>query len=223
MQRIGLLLPFTLALGATPMASRAQHAPGDVAKDRPGTSASHGTSASEGHEHGTTPPAVTFAELRETADRLATARRATERFQDVGAAKAAGYQAIGPYVPGMGVHYVRSAREQGFDVANPPILLYERDAASGGLRLAGVSYLVVSPADNTGQPAMSPFPKTLVRWHKHNNICVLPDHSATADLPAAVCRARGGQFTAETSWMLHAWIWKESPNGVFGFINPLVK
>jgi hypothetical protein len=40
---------------------------------------------------------------------------------------------------------------------------------------------------------------------------------------ASQCTARGGRFTAETNWMVHAWIRKDSPAGVFSPTNPLVK
>jgi hypothetical protein len=92
-----------------------------------------------------------------------------------------------------------------------------------GLRLVGVSYLFVAPSDADGQPANPPFARTLASWHKHNNICVLPDNSASADLTEEQCGARGGRFTAETSWIVHAWIWKDSPAGVFSPTNSLVK
>ena len=176
------------------------------------------------HDHGAPAVAITFAELQETAQALAAARQATERYLDVRAAETAGYRAIGPNVPGMGIHYVRQAEHRHFSITEPPILLYERDgAASSGLRLIGVSYLLVAPADADGQPANPPFPKSLASWHKHNNICILPDNSISVDFSEAQCTTRRGQFTAETSWMVHAWIWKDSPAGVFSPTNPLVK
>ena len=178
----------------------------------------------DAHSHGAPVAAITFAELERTAEDLAAARRATEKYQDVRTAEASGYRAIGPNVPGMGIHYVRPNGPQGFSVTEPPILLYERDAAApGGLRLVGVSYLLVAPAAADGQPANPPFPKALASWHKHNNVCVLPDNSASVELSEAQCTSRGGRFTAETSWMLHAWIWKDSPAGVFSPTNPLVR
>lgn len=182
------------------------------------------TMAGAAHSHGAPVPAITFAELKQTAEQLEAARQATERYQDVRTAEAAGYRAVGPNVPGMGLHYVRQADHQTFSITDPPILLYERDPAGpGGLRLVGVSYLLVAPSDADGQPASPPFPKALASWHKHNNVCVLPDNSATVNLTASQCTARGGRFTAETSWMVHAWIWKDSPTGVFSPTNPLVK
>jgi hypothetical protein len=176
------------------------------------------------HAHGSPAVAITFTELEQTAQRLAAARQATEKYRDVRVAEAAGYRAIGPNVDGMGTHYVRETAPQRFSVTEPPILLYERDAgAPGGLRLVGVSYLLVAPIDADGQPVDPPFPKALASWHKHNNICVLPDNSASVDLTEPRCTARGGRFTAETSWMVHAWIWKDSPAGVFSPTNPLVR
>jgi hypothetical protein len=189
----------------------------------PGGQTPAGAMASH-HAHGSPAIAITFAELEQTAQRLAAARQATEKYQDVRAAEAAGYRAIGPNVEGMGIHYVRQTDSRRFSITEPPILLYERDAdAASGLRLVGVSYLLVAPADADGQPANPPFPKALASWHKHNNVCVLPDNSASVDLSEPQCTARGGRFTAETSWMVHAWIWKDSPAGVFSPTNPLVR
>jgi len=37
------------------------------------------------------------------------------------------------------------------------------------------------------------------------------------------CKADGGRFTALTQWMIHAWIWKDSPAGVFSPTNPNVQ
>src|SRR5262245_5028170 len=136
--------------------------PPAVSPDAHGSQASQpGTAMAHGHAHGVPVPAVTFAELEQTARQLAAARQATEKYQDVRAAEAAGYRAIGPNVPGMGIHYVRHTDPQHFSITDPPILLYERDAAApGGLRLVGVSYLMVEP-DADGQPGNSPFPKAL--------------------------------------------------------------
>ena len=221
--RIGLVAATTLCSAVA--TSHAQQAQSGPPKDRPTDSLRHGAmAAASGHDHGATPSALTFAELQRTADLLSTAKQATAKYQDVRAAGAAGYRQVGPNVPGMGLHYVREVRRPGFDVTSPPILLYERDpSVPGSLRLTGVSYLLVAPAGDDGQPAHSPFPKALARWHKHNNVCVLPDNSATVSLSQPQCTAKGGRFTAETSWMLHAWIWKDSPSGVFSPINPLVK
>ncbi|HKA60147.1 MAG TPA: hypothetical protein VKD28_16135 [Gemmatimonadales bacterium] len=175
------------------------------------------------HQHGDGTPAVTYAELQRTSAQLAEARTATAKYQDVRVAETDGYVRIGPFVPGLGVHYVRGGTPARFSITEPPILLYEPDAtAAGGLRLIGVSYLLVAPTGSDSQPEAPPFPKALASWHKHNNVCVLPDNSATIQLTEQQCRIQSGKFTAETSWMLHAWIWKDNPMGAFSFTNPLV-
>ncbi|HEY6157714.1 MAG TPA: hypothetical protein VIV88_09675 [Gemmatimonadales bacterium] len=169
-------------------------------------------------------PAITYAQLQRTSEQLTAARAATSKYQHAHRDEPDGCRAIGPYVPDVGVHYVRSGASARFSITEPPILLYERDStAPGGLRLVGVSYLLVVPTDSTGRPQSPPLPNALAGWHKHNNVCVLPDNSATVQLTEQQCRGQGGRFTAETSLMVHAWIWKDSPAGVFSFINPAIK
>jgi hypothetical protein len=97
--------------------------------------------AGNSHEvmgHGTAGAAVSFADLKTTVEALEAARAATDRYRDVRAAEADGYRAIGPSVPGMGLHYFKPG-VRGFDAARPPFLLYEQDeAAPQGLSLVGV-------------------------------------------------------------------------------------
>jgi hypothetical protein len=186
------------------------------------------------HEHsGAASLAVTFAELETTAAQLEKAKRATEKYRNVQEAEADGYKAIGPDVPGMGIHYVHvghhnrssaGSSPSGFDVEHPDILLYEKDAASpGGYALVGVSYLLNAETDSDGQPKNPPFPKSLASWHRHSDLCVFPDRSVKSQLNAEQCKTQGGQFTALTQWMVHAWIWKDSPAGVFSPKNPTVQ
>ena len=186
------------------------------------------------HEHSMAATApVTFAELETTAAQLEKARQATEKYRNVQMAEADGYKAIGPDVPGMGIHYVQVQHDHrsnpgpqaaGFNVEHPDILLYEKDAASpGGYSLVGVSYLLNAEADSDGQPKNPPFPKSLASWHRHSDLCVLPDRSVKGHLNAEQCKALGGRFTELTQWMVHAWIWKDSPAGVFSPTNPTVQ
>src|SRR5262249_25464035 len=111
-----------------------------------------------------------------------------------------------------------------FDVEHPDILLYEKDAASpSGYALVGVSYLFNAEPDRDGQPKNPPFPKSLAAWHRHADLCVFPDRSVKGQLTADQCQALGGQFTALTQWMVHVWIWKDSPTGVSSPTNPAVR
>jgi len=169
--------------------------------------------------------AVSYAELKDTVAVLDRTRQATAKYQDVRVAENEGYQAIGHDVPGMRIHFVlTNSHSQEFNPEQPPILLYEMNpSAPGGYSLVGVSYLLVAPEGPDGQPVRSPFPKSLAAWHRHENICVLPDRSTRTQLSEKECQEQNGHFTAETQWMVHAWIWKESPLGVFSPTNPVVR
>jgi hypothetical protein len=170
---------------------------------------------------------VSFTDLEAMVDSLRRARAATEKYQDVRAAEADGYRRFGPYVRGQGFHYVaprRAAASRGVDIERPPILLYAKDEnGTAGLALVGVSYLLAAPTGPDGQPVDSPFPRALAAWHKHNDICLFADRSVSMSARATDCQQQGGRFIAETDWMVHAWIWKDNPAGVFSPMNPAVE
>ena len=176
------------------------------------------------HEHASG-AAVSYTELNDTVAELEAARRGTEKYKDVRVAEADGYRAYGPDVPGMGIHYVQEEHGRGgFSLERPDILLYEKNATMpGGLALVGVSYLLKAAEGSDGQPVNAPFPKALAKWHRHENICVLSDRSTPPGLTEEQCVTKGGHFTSETQWMVHAWIWKDSPLGVFSPTNPRVQ
>jgi hypothetical protein len=168
---------------------------------------------------------LSFEQLRATVEKLLQARTATAKYLDICKAEADGYRPVGPYVPGMGIHYVRSdLTERPFDPEQPPILLYGKDShRQRGYSLLGVSYVLNTLGGPDGQPVDSPFPKALAQWHKHQHVCVLPDNDATVDLSEEQCKAQKGEFIPETPWMVHAWIWQDSPAGVFSFTNPTLQ
>jgi hypothetical protein len=83
---------------------------------------------------------VSYAELTKTAPLLATARHATEKYNDVRTAEADGYKAIGPDVPVMGIHFVGPHGGSSVDVEQPTILLYEKDSSAvGGPTIASLA------------------------------------------------------------------------------------
>jgi hypothetical protein len=167
---------------------------------------------------------VTYAELKTTVAQLERARQATAKYQDVHVAEADGYHQIGPDFPGMGVHFVQTLEPKGFDVEKPPILIYQkRPEAGGGYSLVGVVYLWNGVAGPDGQPLDPPFPKSLARWHRHTNLCMAPGLANPHGLTESECRAQGGHFVPEAPWMVHAWIWKDSPAGVFSDQNPALR
>src|SRR5215469_9937145 len=205
---LAMALLFALALAAA-----AQHAPGSMEEHASGAMAPH-------EPHSAVAP-VTYADLKNTLAQLDRARQATAKYQDVHVAEADGYRRVGPDFPGMGVHFVQTLEPKGFDIEKPPILLYQKDpAALGGYSLVGVVYLLNAAAGEDGQPLNPPFPKSLVRWHRHANICLAPGLANPHGLTESQCRDQGGQFIAESAWMTHAWIWKDSPAGVFSDGNP---
>jgi hypothetical protein len=168
--------------------------------------------------------ALTYAELKNTAAELEQARQATAKYQDVHAAEADGYQMVGGDMPGMGIHYVLTMEPNRFDIEKPPILLYVKNSARPGeYSLAGVGYLWNAPEGPDGQPLDPPFPKSLALWHRHENICVLPHLENPHGLSESQCREQGGHFIAKTQWLVHAWIWKDNPTGVFSPENPALR
>src|SRR5580704_3077598 len=165
---------------------------------------------------------LSFSELQQTASDLERAKQATAKFQDVHAAEAAGYKKLGGDFPGMGTHFVLTMEAGKFDVEKPPILLYVKNS-DGGYTLGGVGYFFDAPAGPDGQPVNPPFPKSLAFWHQHGSVCMLAGLENPHGLSEADCNAKGGHFFAKTPWLVHAWIWKDNPQGVFSPENPAAK
>jgi len=147
----------------------------------------------------------------------------TAKYRDVRVAQADGFVNMGGAL-GIGYHFARNLDPDEVNLEKPPVLIYEDDpSAPGGYALAGVMYIMKAETGSDDQPVNSPFPKSLAMWHKHQNICMFKDNIHHRDnLTEEQCQQIGGRFIKETQWMVHAWIWKESPLGVFSFTNPLV-
>ena len=194
-----------------------------------GSDHAHGADHAQGgdHDHLNEPSgaAVSYAELTKVTAELERARQATEKYRDPRVAQADGYIPAGDEVKGMGVHFIREIEPDAFHLEKPPILVYEKNAsAPGGYSLTGVAYLLKDAGGSDGQPLNNPFPKPLAVWHMHANVCMLPDPdhklNHTTELTEDECRKQGGHFNKE--WMIHAWLFKDSPRGVFSPRNPLV-
>ena len=131
-------------------------------------------------------------------------RRATERYQDVTAATAAGYALFlgcvtSPQGGAMGIHYVSSelVGDGKLDAARPEALMYEpRD---GKLELVGVEYIVIAGAWDGANKT----PPTLMGHLFHYN---------TAP----------NRYGIPPYYSLHVWAWRHNPTGVFGDWNPRV-
>jgi hypothetical protein len=179
--------------------------------------------AQSGHLHAKG-AALTYAELKNTAAALEQARQATAKYMDVHVAESDGYQQVGPDMSGMGIHYILTMEPDHFDIRKPSILLYAKDSTNpNGYALAGVGYFWNAPEGPDGQPVNPPFPKSLALWHRHENICVLPHLDNPHALTESQCTERGGHFVAKSQWLVHAWIWKENPDGIFSPENPALR
>jgi len=211
-----------LALSLYAMAQTTQQPP--VSGPQPASHAMemHDHDTHEMHDHNTHedeyPAALSYADLKKTADELEHVRQITAKYRDVSVARADGYIELGAEIKGMGIHFVRDMEPKAFDLERPPMLVYEKNA--DGYNLAGVVYLMKASEGPDGQPANNPFPKPLAIWHHHAHVCQLSATDHVTKLSEEECKRRGGHFN--DSWMIHAWIWKDSPVGVFSPKNPLV-
>jgi hypothetical protein len=147
---------------------------------------------------------------------LAKVRRVTARFRRVEKAIAAGYE-LGwvngsgvriiagcvshPTAGAMGYHYINEElmADLAVDPLEPEALVYE-PKRNGRLRLVAVEWIVRGPqSDPPGWPAGEP-PPTVLGMDMH--ILVPPP---------------GPAF-----YLMHAWIWKHNPSGMFADWNPRV-
>jgi len=229
---IALLLVATVALGGwaamrtsnEPAASRpAAAAPGLVPViHHHSTVAGAGDAATgEGdavfgeHTHGEPGP-VTPAQRVVLRRQLADAKAATAKYRDIDAAKADGYFQVTQFIPGLGLHLANlGIPTNTFDPARPQILLYQPDA-KGNMQLVGVAYQFLHTNDT---PPVG-FAGGSDVWHYHTDLCFQKGGSVTIATDDAACKAVGGlAFQKQTSWLLHAWIWKQNPDGVFTEVN----
>ncbi|OFE14488.1 hypothetical protein BA895_10155 [Humibacillus sp. DSM 29435] len=145
--------------------------------------------------------------------KLAQVRKATAKFHRVDAAIAAGYElgwvngsgvriltgcVSDPTAGAMGYHYfsAKLMADNAVNTRQPEALVYA-PTRSGGLRLVAVEWVVRSAQSNP--PGVSE-PPTVLGMKMH--ILVPPP---------------GPAF-----YLLHAWLWKHNPSGMFADWNPKV-
>ncbi|MGH2587289.1 MAG: hypothetical protein ACRDJE_20430 [Dehalococcoidia bacterium] len=184
--------------------------------------------AETAHDHGTDHEtlAISWERLQEIDRMLAEAKAKVAKYQDVNLARADGYRQYGPVVAGQGAHFVHPGllAANVFDLTHPPYLIYE-NGPDGGLALAGVGWaLPRQPGDWT--VPYSPF-GPLATWHAHNfsDICIRMRgaiEEALVNVYPDECAAAGGTYIGEHPWILHAWLFTPSPEGVFGASNSAI-
>ena len=161
------------------------------------TPASVGVVRTEGAQHESHQPAGPLP---------GAVRQATERFQDIRAAIAAGYVQFQGCVSGqeegaMGVHYVNLTLFDGqVDVERPEALVYE-PKRNGRLELVAVEYITPAQA-----------------WQASHEVGVQPD------LMGHLFHFANGpnRYGPDAFYELHVWAWKDNPRGVFADWNPTV-
>lgn len=127
-----------------------------------------------------------------------TVREATERFRDVAAAEAEGYQLMfgcvsGPDWGAMGLHYVNLALvgDGELDPTRPEIVIYE-PGPNGRKKLIGADFLVFADAwDKKGIGTPQLMGQLLHLFESPN------------------------RFGLPAFYTLHVWAWKENPTGMF--------
>jgi hypothetical protein len=131
-------------------------------------------------------------------------RQATQKFQDVNAATAAGYVSTencvsGPSGGAMGVHYVNDTfiADGALDARRPEVLVYEPH--EGQLRLVAVEYLVDAQQWNAANAAPPVLGGQLFNYVSAPNRLRLPAY-----------------------YELHVWAWKRNTSGSFADWNPRV-
>lgn len=146
---------------------------------------------------------------------LNAVRSVTRRYRDIEQARADGYIAVSPYVPGMGFHFAADLPPFGTDLEKPGVLVYftngsyrpapgeEHDPAhDDNLILGAVEWLV--PGDQTGTPPN-----------------IFMDEASPRRL--RVTEAEGWHFESEEGFSgLHAWVHRDNPEGVFHTTNPTI-
>lgn len=186
---------------------------------------------SNGHHHmiGTVEHALTPAERTTLSAQVSATIDTARQLPTVADALAAGYKQAGPYMPGIGAHYIHIGAENfnadgvmdAADLAHPLAIIYSGTDPTSVV--AGFMYYSMSAKEPSG------FAGSNDVWHYHEDLClkIAPtgietpyglDKSATKK----ECKSAGGSLMKQTQWMVHVWSvpgW-ESRQGLFGEVNP---
>ncbi len=175
--------------------------------------ASPAASHAQAHAHMafTSSATATGADTARALEVVSKLREATAEYQTLEAAEAAGYapRQRADRMRAGGVLHVARVRSRGerprpFDLANPQVLLFQRDAR-GTMRLAGV--MLVAPPSATGEDLDAVIPRSVAPWHRHVNVCGTIEDGMIRRFPhittAEECAKAGGRFRSETRYMIH--------------------
>lgn len=158
--------------------------------------------------------------LGDLIDQIDELRRATFDYRyDIRLALTHGYVVTGGEVANMGLHLASPARIRDgiFDPSRPEMLLYAR-TEENTWELVGAAFVL--PTQLVGYTHPDGFAGDLDNWHVHYSLCTTD--SATYSASEKDCEMDGGDWTFSFGWMIHAYVWKSNPLGVFNMWNPNV-
>jgi hypothetical protein len=190
----------------------------------------------KGHGHGAQPdtPLVKLptAVREKLIHQLSLTALLVARYPTVKSAEAAGYRRHGPFVPGMGTHYVGGVNARGDiltdeEILQPAALIYAGDAPDSPL--TGFMYVHEGQSANAQGPEGFAGPND--RWHQHIGLCTFPQENGVLDvlgnegkISRAKCESKGGTYVERTQHMVHVWTAPAytNPLGVFADRNPAI-
>ena len=177
--------------------------------------------AAESHEHsGDKGAGLTASQKRRLAGEIARARAATAKYAtDPDAAAADGYSMqITQMIPDMGYHFL-NPNINGFDVTQPPILVYER--SGDDWQLGALEWVF------TEKPDKKPFPGA--KYGSFPAACHYEDGTFEIKGSESECSETSPESGAAfTFWhpdlvTLHLWAWYPNPTGLYSGTNPWVQ
>lgn len=160
----------------------------------------------------------------------------TKELPTIADAEAADWRRAGPFIPGLGTHYISRDQAPTFTIRDSldgdedtgtevrALLIYdglEEDSALAGFMLMAMGE---EPGDFAGPQDV---------WHQHTNVCVVSHEGGDIDLPFVGdmestteerCEDVGGRLTEVTSHMVHVWSIPTygSELGLFSEVNPRI-
>jgi hypothetical protein len=184
---------------------------------------------SNGHHHAIGPEQPLNATDRAVlSQQIAGSVEVAKRYPTVAAATAAGFTRAGPFVPGLGAHYIKASVAalnvdgvvDATDADSPMSIIY--DGVTPDAKVAGFMYYAMTKDVPEGFAGPNDI------WHFHTNVCL--KYGSVIDAPfgadttvsKAMCDGVGGTLMDKTAYMVHVWSvpgW-ESQQGLFGEVNP---
>jgi hypothetical protein len=154
----------------------------------------------------------------------------TKKYPTVKDAEAAGYRRAGPFIPGLGTHYMGGRTNRGGpmtdeEILRPSTIIY--DGTKPDSPIAGFMYVSATMGTSTKEPEGFAGPND--HWHFHTGVCLVRGQNGATEalgfdgsITEASCKARSGNYMATTQYLLHVWTVPgyTNPLGVFGHANP---